>query len=331
MKRSDFFYDLPEELIAQTGIDDRSAARMMVIDRKSSVISHSVFSAISGHLQPDDVLVVNDTKVFKARIPAHKVTGGKVEVLLINALAGNKWEALVSHGKRVRQGDRLLFGSDAHAMVEEKKPGARMVLDLSDDAGRIISQYGTVPLPRYIRRPALSKDEGRYQTTYAKHAGSIAAPTAGLHFTEEIFDALRARGIAVTEITLHIGPGTFKPIRSEHIEEHSMDAEFFDIPDRTIAAIERAQRVIAVGTSVCRTLETYAMTKEKSGWADLFIYPGHRFRTVTGLVTNFHLPRSTPLLLVCAFAGRDIIFRAYEEAIRSKYRFLSYGDGMLIL
>ncbi len=331
MKRSDFSYELPEELIAQKGIDDRSSARMMVIDRRTSAISHSVFSGIAGFLEQDDVLVVNDTKVFKARITAHKITGGKVEVLLINALSGNKWEALVSHGKRVRQGDRLFFGQNAHGLVEEKKTGARVVLDLSEDAGRVISRYGTVPLPHYIKRPALPEDEGRYQTTYAKHTGSIAAPTAGLHFTQGMFDALRAMGITVAEVTLHIGPGTFKPIRSEHIEEHTMDAEFFDIPDKTIGAIERARRVIAVGTSACRTLETYALTKEKTGWADIFIYPGHRFRIVTGLVTNFHLPCSTPLLLVCAFAGRDLVFRAYEEATRNKYRFLSYGDGMLIL
>lgn len=330
MRLSDFGYDLPGELIAQDPLRNRAAARLMVVDRKTGRVIHTVFSRIDDLLQKDDVLIINNTKVFKARMFAQKDTGGKVEILLTKASAGKSWEAMISHWKRVKQGVRLSLDKDTFATVEKKLGGAKVVLSFSEDAQEIIRKFGTVPLPHYIKRQAAPNDEVQYQTTFAKNIGSIAAPTAGLHFTEKIFDAICARGVIVSEITLHIGPGTFKPIRTDSIEQHAMDAEYFEIPEDTLSRVDSAKRVIAVGTSVCRTLETYAMTGEKNAWAHIFIYPGFRFKLVDTLITNFHLPRSTPLLLACAFAGKELIFKAYEEAIREKYRFLSYGDAMLI-
>jgi S-adenosylmethionine:tRNA ribosyltransferase-isomerase len=330
MKLSDFRYELPAELIAQFPLGNRTAARLMIVDRKTGEISHSAFDRIGDFLQKDDVLVINNTKVFKARIFARKESGGRVEILL-TAASENNWEAMISHCKRVKEGSRLYLDRDTYATIEKKLGGARVRLNFTEDAEGIIQKFGTVPLPHYIKRPPVPDDEVHYQTTFAKNTGSIAAPTAGLHFTDSIFDVIRARGVAITEITLHIGPGTFKPIRSEQIEEHTMDAEFFEVSDKALSSIDAANRVFAVGTSVCRALETYARTGEKNAWAHLFIYPEFRFRLVDSLITNFHLPCSTPLLLVCAFAGTELILRAYEEAVRKKYRFLSYGDAMLII
>jgi S-adenosylmethionine:tRNA ribosyltransferase-isomerase len=331
MRLSDFQYDLPRELIAQFPLRDRAAARLMIVDRKTKEISHSVFREVGDFLNRDDVLVLNNTRVFKARMFAQKDTGGKIEILLVKTSGRNEWEAMVSHAKRVKQGARLLLDKDTYATIEEKLGGARVIVRFSEDSKGIIDKFGMVPLPQYIKRYPVPDDEVQYQTTFAKTTGSIAAPTAGLHFTDRLLDEIKKRGVVVSETTLHIGPGTFKPIRSEQVEDHNMDAEFFEIPDAALAKIKNARKVIALGTSVCRTLETYARTGETNGWAHLFIYPGFEFRVVDSLFTNLHLPCSTPLLLVAAFAGRELIFKAYEEAIRHKYRFLSYGDAMLIV
>ncbi|MGD8979683.1 MAG: tRNA preQ1(34) S-adenosylmethionine ribosyltransferase-isomerase QueA [candidate division WOR-3 bacterium] len=331
MKLSDFQYDLPQELIAQFPIADRTAARMLVLDRQTGKLTHSKFQCISDFLKKDDVFVLNNTRVFKARLVGHKSTGGKVEVLLIRRTDGDSWEALISHAKRMHEGTAIAFAEGITARIEEKMTGAKVRLQFNADTDRIIQEYGLVPLPHYIKREPVVSDESDYQTTFAKKHGSIAAPTAGLHFTDELLEEIRSAGTDIDELTLHIGPGTFKPIRSEHVENHQMDAEFFEISEALLSKIKNAKRVFAVGTSVCRALETHAKTRETHGWADLFIYPGYEFQLVDCLVTNFHLPGSTPLLLVCAFTDRDQIFRAYQEAIKEKYRFLSYGDGMLIV
>ncbi len=331
MKLCDFDYHLPKDLIAQHPLVNRSASRILILNRKSGEISHSRFVHITDFLREGDALILNNTKVFKARLKGSKPTGGKVEILLIREKGGGQWEAMLSPAKRVRTGTLISFGKTMSATIEEKMAGARVILKFNDDAMEFAEEHGTVPLPHYIKRNATERDVENYQTVFAKNTGSIAAPTAGLHFTEELLNDIRARSITVSEITLHIGPGTFKPIRAELVEQHRMDAEFFEISETAAAALKNAQRVFAVGTSVCRALETYARTDKNHGWADLFIFPGYEFQVVDCLVTNFHLPGSTPLLLVCAFAGKDLTFSAYEEAKKRKYRFLSYGDAMLII
>lgn len=331
MNLSDFQYDLPQELIAQFPLPDRVSARLLILNRPTGKLTHAKFNRITEFIEKDDVFVLNNTRVFKARLIGRKNTGGKVEALLIRKTDGGSWEAMISHAKRMREGTRIYFTDKLFAEIEEKIAGAKVILKFNGDAGEVIKKYGLVPLPHYIKREPVANDEEHYQTTFAKESGSIAAPTAGLHFTDALLEEIRSAGAMLTELTLHIGPGTFKPIRSEQIEEHKMDAEFFEISESTLDMIQNAKRVFAVGTSVCRALETYSKTGETHGWADLFIYPGYRFQLIDCLVTNFHLPGSTPLLLVCAFAGKDSIFKAYSEAIEQKYRFLSYGDAMLIV
>ena len=331
MKLGDVNYQLPQELIAQHPLQDRSAARLMVLNRATQEISHSRFGRVIDFLNEDDILVLNNTKVFKARLQGMKPTGGRVEVLLTSKQDSGRWRALMSHARRVREGTKIIFTKQVNATVEKKEPGARVILKFNHDAMKVADGYGTVPLPPYIKREATEEDVAGYQTVFAKNVGSIAAPTAGLHFTEQLLNDIRQKGTTVSEITLHIGPGTFKPIRAENIEQHRMEAEFYEIPEVTKAAIKRATRVFAAGTSVCRALETYAQTGRVQGWTDLFIHPGYRFVLINGLVTNFHLPGSTTLLLVCALAGRDYVFKAYDEAIKKRYRFLSYGDAMLII
>ena len=330
MKLSDFNYDLPQALIAQYPLERRAEARLMVLDRGEQNIRHHRFEQITDYIEKNDVLVLNNTKVFKARMLGHKKTGGKVEILLVREVENGVWKALISHAKRTRENTRILFEPDVYATVVEKK-GSRCHLKFNIPASNVISQYGQVPLPHYIKRNATELDEEYYQSVFAKKQGSIAAPTAGLHFTARILDTIRTKGATVAEITLHIGPGTFKPIRTDNIATHEMETEYFEIPERTTQATKDARRIIGVGTSVCRALETFANTGETCGQADLFIFPGYKFKSINSLVTNFHLPCSTPLLLVCAFAGKDLIFKAYQEAIEKKYRFLSYGDAMLII
>jgi len=331
MNLSDFQYDLPQELIAQFPVEDRTSARLLIVNRQTGELKHSRFNRITDFLQNRDVLVLNNTRVFKARLLGHKSTGGKVEILLIREAIGGRWEAMISHAKRIPEGTTIDINENVFATIEKKIAGAKVMLSFNQDAMKIIEACGLVPLPHYIKRKPVANDERRYQTTFAKSIGSIAAPTAGLHFTDDLLREIKAKGTDITELTLHIGPGTFKPIRSDCVEEHEMEAEFFQISDVAISEIKDAKRVFAVGTSVCRALETYAKTSETNGWAKLFIYPGYQFALIDCLFTNFHLPGSTPLLLVCAFAGKALIFKAYSEAIRMNYRFLSYGDAMLIV
>jgi S-adenosylmethionine:tRNA ribosyltransferase-isomerase len=331
MKLNDFQYNLPQKLIAQFPTKDRATARMLVLDRETGELTHSSFNHITHFVQKDDVFVLNNTKVFKARLIGHKSTGGKVEVLLIRRIDSRSWEAMISHAKRIHEQTVVKFTDIICATIEKKISGAKVILKFNQDSDEIIQKHGLVPLPHYIKRELVADDENTYQTTFAKDNGSIAAPTAGLHFTDALLKDIQSAGAKVTELTLHIGPGTFKPIRTEHVEEHQMDAEFYEISESTLTEIKRAKRVFAVGTSVCRALENYARTRNMNGWADLFIYPGYEFQMIDCLVTNFHLPGSTPLLLVCSFAGKDMIFNAYREAIEKEYRFLSYGDGMLII
>ncbi|MCK4940782.1 tRNA preQ1(34) S-adenosylmethionine ribosyltransferase-isomerase QueA [candidate division WOR-3 bacterium] len=331
MKLSDFHYELPKDLIAQFPLEDRAAARLMVIDREKETISHHVFTQVADFFHEGDVLVLNDTRVFKARLQGKKCTGGKIEILLIRETAPGMWEAMISHAKRMKEGTEISLGDDMYATVEQKIAGSKVNLQFNVNISDVIREHGSVPLPHYIKREPVASDEENYQTVFAKKSGSIAAPTAGLHFTEEFLNGLTRQGITIAQVTLHIGPGTFKPIRNENIEEHIMDAEYFEISTQAASAMDNAKRIIAVGTSVCRALETYANTGERTGWADLFIYPGYRFKLVSALITNFHLPSSTPLLLVCAFAGKKTILAAYDQAIEQEYRFLSYGDAMMIL
>ena len=330
MKLTDFGYDLPQDLIAQYPLEKRAEARLMVLDRGEEKIRHCGFNQITDYVEKSDVLVLNNTRVFKARMFGHKETGGKVDILLVREIEDGLWEAMISHAKRTRKNTRIFLESDVYATIVDKK-GTRCYLEFNVPAKNVISQCGKVPLPHYIKRDVIESDEEYYQSVFAKKQGSIAAPTAGLHFTAQILDTIRAHGTIIAEITLHIGPGTFKPIRTENVAAHKMEAEYFEIPDKTIQTIKDAKRIIGVGTSVCRAIETFATTGEASGRADLFIYPGYKFKSINSLVTNFHLPCSTPLLLVCDFAGTDLVFKAYEEAIEKKYRFLSYGDAMMIV
>lgn len=330
MRITDFSYDLPQDLIAQYPLEKRAEARLMVLDRAEENVRHCGFNQITDYVEKNDVLVLNNTRVFKARMFGHKETGGKVDILLVREIEDGLWEAMISRARRTRKNTRIFLESDVYATIVDKR-GSRCYLEFNVPAKNVISQYGKVPLPHYIKRDVIESDEEYYQSVFAKKQGSVAAPTAGLHFTEQVLDTIRAHGTTTAEITLHIGPGTFKPIRTENVAAHKMEAEYFEIPDNTIQTIKDAKRIIGVGTSVCRAIETFATTGEASGRADLFIYPGYKFKSINSLVTNFHLPCSTPLLLVCAFAGKDLVFKAYEEAIRQRYRFLSYGDAMMIV
>ena len=330
MKLKDFEYQLPEQLIAQYPLRQRDKARLLVLDRASKKITHTRFSDITRFFRANDVLCMNNTKVFKARLKGKKITGGGAELLLIKEQADGIWESMISPSRRIRSGTQIIFSKDVHAKILQKK-GARCLVAFNIPIESVIKEYGTVPLPPYIKRPSTTDDENDYQTTYAKEIGSIAAPTAGMHFSTNILEDCKQIGVRLAEITLHIGPGTFKPIRVENIEDHDMEPEYYDIPETAKKVISSASRLIGVGTSVCRTLETFARTNATTGLADIFIYPGHEFKAIDCLVTNFHLPGSTTLLLVCAFAGKDLIFKAYQEAIKKKYRFLSYGDAMMIV
>ena len=332
MKLSDFSYYLPKDRIAQFPLADRGEAKLLFLDRSTGKISHHKFYEISKFFKSGDVLVINNTKVFKARLNGKKETGGNVEILLIKEIENNIWAAMISHAKRIKEKTKIFLDQDVYATIKEKF-GARCSLEFNIDTKEIIKKYGVVPLPHYIKREIVQNDEEYYQTVFAKKSGSIAAPTAGLHFTEKILKDITGRGVSITEITLHIGTGTFKPIRSENVENHRMEAEYFEISANAAEMINSDQRVFGVGTSVARALESFAHEelKQSSGSTNLFIYPGCKFKVIDCLITNFHLPGSTPLLLVCAFASKDLIFKAYQEAIENKYRFLSYGDAMLIL
>jgi S-adenosylmethionine:tRNA ribosyltransferase-isomerase len=339
MRLSELDYGLPEELIAQRPPARRDEARLMVLDRRLGAIDHSRFYKLARHLREGDLLVLNNTRVFPARLMTRKESGGAVELLIVRRAEAptGAWIALARTHRPLKSGVRLLIeAGGALRVVGYYRPGRPLVApEDSHPMEEILARAGVPALPHYIRRPPCADDLTDYQTIYARPPGAVAAPTAGLHFTDDLFRQLSAAGIRTASLTLHIGPGTFTPVRAPEIERHTMEAEWYTMPPATVDALELARRigarVIAVGTSATRALESYAITGDTEGFTGLFISPGFRFKLVDAMVTNFHMPRSTALALVMALADRDAILNAYREAIRHRYRFLSYGDAMLIL
>ncbi|OME70058.1 tRNA preQ1(34) S-adenosylmethionine ribosyltransferase-isomerase QueA [Paenibacillus odorifer] len=334
------FY-LPEELIAQTPLSDRSSSRLLLVNKEDGELAHRHFTDIINYFQPGDTLVLNDTRVIPARLfGAKEDTGAKAEVLLLKNLGDDRWEALVKPGKKLKTGAVIIFSDELRAVIEDEADmGGRTLRFIYQGIFQeILDRLGTMPLPPYIKETL--DDRERYQTVYAKHEGSAAAPTAGLHFTKELLDQIEAKGVNIAYITLHVGLGTFRPMSVEKVEEHVMHSEYFVMSQETADTInatkEQGGRIIAVGTTSCRTLETVGRQCEGgplvecSGWTDIFIYPGYKFSVVSALITNFHLPKSTLVMLVSALAGREHILAAYEEAIEQKYRFFSFGDAMFI-
>ncbi|HEY5563318.1 MAG TPA: tRNA preQ1(34) S-adenosylmethionine ribosyltransferase-isomerase QueA [Clostridiaceae bacterium] len=340
MKVSDFYYDLPKELIAQHPLEDRDKSRLMVLEKDTGVISHKHFMDILSLINTGDCLVLNDTKVLPARLLGIKEdTGGKVEVLLLKRRNEDYWETLVKPGKRLKVGAVITFGEgELKAKITEVlEDGGRIVQFIYDGIfEEILDKLGHMPLPPYIKEEL--KDNDRYQTVYSKEKGSAAAPTAGLHFTKELLKALEAKGIELIFLTLHVGIGTFRPVKVNEIEEHLMHSEFYNLnkeaAEKINAVKKNGGRIIAVGTTSCRTLETIALedgsVAAKSGWTDIFIYPGYKFKLVDALITNFHLPESTLIMLVSALANKNMVLNAYKEAIKEEYRFFSFGDAMFI-
>ena len=340
MKKEDFYFDLPEELIAQDPLEDRSGSRLLVLDKETGETEHHIFREIVNYLNPGDCLVINDTKVIPARLIGEKEgTGAKVEVLLLKRKENDIWETLVKPGRKMKPGARLVFGNgllkaEVIGVVEE---GNRLIrFEYEGIFEEILDQLGQMPLPPYITHQL--EDKNRYQTVYAKHSGSAAAPTAGLHFTPELLDEIKEKGVEIAHVTLHVGLGTFRPVKVENIQEHHMHSEFYRIEqseaDKINRAKEEGHRVICVGTTSCRTVESAAdengRLRECSGWTEIFIYPGYKFKVLDALITNFHLPESTLIMLVSALAAREHVLAAYEEAIRERYRFFSFGDAMFI-
>lgn len=340
MKTSDFYFDLPEELIAQYPLEDRTSSKLLVLDKVSGDIEHKVFRDIVDYLNPGDCLVLNNTKVLPARlIGAKEGSGGKVEFLLLNKKENNQWEVMVKPGKKAKPGARIQFGDGMlMATVNEVMEGGNRLVTFEHEGifEQVLDELGQMPLPPYIT--AELEDQDRYQTVYAKHRGSAAAPTAGLHFTDQLLEAIKARGIEVAYVTLHVGLGTFRPVKVENIDEHDMHAEYYFIEEEEARKINNAKenggRVIAVGTTSSRTLESVADQEGKieagSGWTDIFIYPGYQFKAVDALITNFHLPESTLIMLVSALANKENIMNAYTTAVKERYRFFSFGDAMFI-
>jgi S-adenosylmethionine:tRNA ribosyltransferase-isomerase len=338
---SDYQFALPPELIAQLPAERRDGARLMVLDRAQGALRHSRVSELPEHLRPGDLLVVNDTKVVPARLFGRTAAGGAVEVLAIRPLSGSLWLCLGKPTRRLREGVCLSFPDQVRAKVAAVHSNGHYSIAFEGDppVHALLERHGEIPLPPYIHRPdgPLPLDRTRYQTIFASTPGAIAAPTAGFHFTDRLITALQQQGVSLARLTLHVGSGTFLPVRCENFREHAMDAEWYEIPAATVMRISEARaaggRVVAVGTTTTRALESAAAQgslQAGAGWAHLFITPGHRFRVINALFTNFHLPRSTLLLLVSAFAGRDHILAAYAEAVAQRYRFYSYGDAMLI-
>lgn len=340
MDVSAFDYKLPEELIAQDPILDRSSSRLLILDRQTGGIRHRIFREVTGELKQGDCLVINNTKVIPARLFGVKAdTGAAIEILLLRRYEDDVWEALAKPGKKARPGAELLFGDGLlkGTVTEVAEDGNRKIrFSYQGIFEEILDQLGQMPLPPYITHHL--EDKTRYQTVYARYDGSAAAPTAGLHFTQELLAAIREQGVDIAEVTLHVGLGTFRPVKVDTVEDHHMHSEFYTVDREAAEKINRAKqsggRVIAVGTTSCRTLESVAIEdgrmKEGSGWTDIFIYPGYPFKIVDALITNFHLPKSTLMMLVSALAGRDHIMAAYEEAVKEQYRFFSFGDAMLI-
>lgn len=340
MKTSDFYYDLPEELIAQDPLADRSSSRLMILDRKTGDIQHKIFKDIIDELNPQDCLVINDTKVIPARLHGVKEgTGAHIEVLLLKRKSDSVWETLVKPGKKARPGARISFGDGllVGEVMEVVEEGNRLIrFEYEGIFEEILDRLGEMPLPPYISHKL--QDKNRYQTVYAKHEGSAAAPTAGLHFTEELLDAIQKKGVRIARVTLHVGLGTFRPVKVEDVANHHMHSEFYMISQEAADIINETKRqggrVISVGTTSTRTLESVAddrgFVREASGWTEIFIYPGYQFKCIDALITNFHLPESTLLMLVSALAGKEYILNAYETAVKERYRFFSFGDAMFI-
>ncbi len=340
MDLHDFNYELPQELIAQDPLEDRASSRLLLLNRETGAVEHHIFREIIDYLYPGDCLVINDTKVIPARlIGSREGTGAKIEALLLKRKADDVWETLVKPGKKARPGTRISFGDGllTGEVLEVVDDGNRLIhFEYEGIFEEILDRLGQMPLPPYITHQL--KDKNRYQTVYAKHDGSAAAPTAGLHFTPELLEAIRAKGVKIAHVTLHVGLGTFRPVKVEKIEEHHMHSEFYVVEEEQAKLVNETKaaggRIIAVGTTSCRTLESATgadgVLKPGSGWTDIFIYPGYQFKMIDALITNFHLPESTLMMLVSAFAGREKIMAAYEVAVRERYRFFSFGDAMFI-
>ena len=341
MKTSDFFYELPEELIAQDPLEDRTASRLLVLDRKTDKLEHKIFSDVIDYLNPGDCLVINNTRVIPARLIGEKEgTGGKVEILLLKRRENDIWESLVKPGKKLRPGARVTFG-DGRLKAE--------ILEIAEEGNRLVKFYyegifeeildslGEMPLPPYITHKL--EDKEMYQTVYAKFDGSAAAPTAGLHFTTELLEKIRHKGVRIASITLHVGLGTFRPVKVEDVNNHHMHTEWYEVNKEAADIINETKknggRVICVGTTSCRTIESVAdengLMSAKTGETDIFIYPGYKFKVMNGLITNFHLPESTLVMLVSAFAGKERVLSAYETAVKERYRFFSFGDAMILI
>ncbi len=340
LKTEDFWYDLPEELIAQTPLEKRDSSRLLVLDRKTGDTNHKHFYDILDYLQPGDCLVMNDSRVLPARLLGKRPSGGAVELLLLRDMGDKKWECLAKPGRKLQPGQEVIFGDGELTAT---------ILEILDDGNRLVEfhfegiflevleRLGKMPLPPYIK--AQLQDQERYQTVYSREVGSAAAPTAGLHFTQELLARLKEKGVSLAFVTLHVGLGTFRPVKVENINDHHMHSELCILPEETADALNKTRkaggRIICVGTTSCRTLESLAgedgTFTPGSKWTDIFIYPGYRFKAMDGLITNFHLPESTLVMLVSAFAGRENVLQAYGEAVREKYRFFSFGDAMLII
>ena len=340
MKTSDFYYDLPQELIAQTPIEKRDTSRLMTLDRATGAVGHHHFYDLPDFLRPGDCLILNNSRVLPARLVGQRLPGGGIcEVLLLNDRGENIWECLVRPGRKLRKGTKLSFGNGelTAEIVEQLEEGGRLIrFDYEGIFLETLERLGKMPLPPYIKEEL--QDQERYQTVYSKVLGSAAAPTAGLHFTPELLETIQAKGVKIGYVTLHVGLGTFRPVKEDTIEDHPMHSEYCTISQETADLINETRanggRCICVGTTSCRTLESWAAEdgrmEAKSGWTNIYIYPGYRFKVMDGLVTNFHLPESTLIMLVSAFAGREHVLAAYEEAVREKYRFFSFGDAMFI-
>lgn len=340
MKTSDFYYDLPKELIAQDPLEDRSSSRLLHLSMKDGSVEHRHFTDILDYLKDGDCLVINDTRVIPARLYGHKEgTGALIEILLLKRKKDDIWECLVKPGKKARPGAKITFGNGilTGEILDIVEEGNRLIqFHYKGIFEEILDQLGEMPLPPYITHKL--QDKNRYQTVYAKHDGSAAAPTAGLHFTEELLKKVQEKGVNIAHVTLHVGLGTFRPVKVDDVEQHHMHSEFYMVEEDQAELINRTKkqggRVIAVGTTSCRTLESASdedgVIHAGSGWTEIFIYPGYRFKMIDGLITNFHLPESTLMMLVSALAGKERIMAAYEEAVQEKYRFFSFGDAMFI-
>ena len=339
MKTSDFNYQLPEELIAQTPLERRDGSRLMVLNRETGEIQHKHFYDVIDYLNPGDCLVMNDSRVLPARLMGHRPTGGVVEVLLLRDLGNKCWECLCKPGRKMQVGNEVIFGDgELTAVVREVQEDGNRVVEFRYEGIflEVLERLGKMPLPPYIKEEL--QDQERYQTVYSKVLGSAAAPTAGLHFTPELLEQIKAKGVNIGYVTLHVGLGTFRPVKEDEITDHEMHSEYCVISQETADLINRTKanggRCICVGTTSCRTLESWAAEdghmEAKAGWTNIYIYPGYRFKVMDGLVTNFHLPESTLIMLVSAFAGREHVLAAYEEAVREKYRFFSFGDAMFL-